>query len=357
MKVYVRFLILSFLKSFVFVSTIIYILIFILNLLTEFEFFRKIDVQYYFPIYLSLINSPSLLFEMFPFIFLISSQVFFINLMKSDQIQIFKYSGLKNSKILLILSFTSLFTGLIIVGLFYNLSSNLKSIYLDLKNNYTADDKYLAVITKNGLWIRDKINGKVSIINASKIDDKFLIQASITELDDEFNVKSHIETEKIDISQNQWIVFNPKIYSGNTKDDLKSINFQSNFDYKRIQSLFSNLSSMSIFELFKLKNNYDLLNLSTTEIQLQIHKIFSYPIYLCLMSILASIIMFNFKKQNNNTLKISFGLFLSVLIYYINNLLFVLGKTEKINISLSVWGPIIILIIINIIYNLRINEK
>ena len=357
MKVYVRFLILSFLKSFVFVSTIIYILIFILNLLTEFEFFRKIDVQYYFPIYLSLINSPSLLFEMFPFIFLISSQVFFINLMKSDQIQIFKYSGLKNSKILLILSFTSLFTGLIIVGLFYNLSSNLKSIYLDLKNNYTADDKYLAVITKNGLWIRDKINGKVSIINASKIDDKFLIQASITELDDEFNVKSHIETEKIDISQNQWIVFNPKIYSGNTKDDLKSINFQSNFDYKRIQSLFSNLSSMSIFELFKLKNNYDLLNLSTTEIQLQIHKIFSYPIYLCLMSILASIIMFNFKKLNNNTLKISFGLFLSVLIYYINNLLFVLGKTEKINISLSVWGPIIILIIINIIYNLRINEK
>ncbi len=357
MKVYVRFIILSFLKSFIFVSSVIYILIFILNLLTEFEFFRKIDVHYFFPIYLSLINSPSLLFEMFPFIFLLSSQVFFINLMKSDQIQIFKYSGLRNSKILLILSITSLFTGLIIIGLFYNLSSNLKSIYLDLKNNYTSDDKYLAVITNNGLWIRDKINGKVNIINASKIDNKFLIQASITELDDKFNVKSHIETEKIDISKNQWIVFNPKIYSGNTKNDLKSINFKSNFDYKRIQSLFSNLSSMSIFELFKLKNNYDLLNLSTTEIQLQIHKIFSYPFYLCLMSILASIIMFNFKKQYNNTLKISFGLFFSVVIYYINNLLYVLGKTEKINISLSVWGPIIILIIINIIYNLRINEK
>lgn len=357
MKVYIRYLILSFLKSFIFVSSIIYILIFILNLLTEFEFFREIDVHYYFPIYLSLINSPSLLFEMFPFIFLISSQAFFINLMKSNQIQIFKYSGLRNSKILLILFFTTILTGVLIIGLFYNLSSNLKSIYLDLKNNYTSDDKYLAVITNNGLWIRDKINGKVNIINASKIDNKFLIKASITELDDNFNVKSHIETEKIDISRNQWIVFNPRIYSGNTKNYLESINFNSNFDYKRIQSLFSNLSSMSIFELFKLKNNYDLLNLSTTEIQLQIHKIFSYPFYLCLMSILGSIIMFNFKKQYNNTLKISFGLFLSVLIYYINNLLYVLGKTEKINISLSVWAPIIILIIINIVYNLRINEK
>ena len=95
MKIYIKFLVFSFLKSLIFVSSIIYVLIFILNILTEFEFFREINVQYYLPIYLSLINSPSLLFEMFPFIFLISSQVFFINLMKNDQIQTFKYSGLK----------------------------------------------------------------------------------------------------------------------------------------------------------------------------------------------------------------------------------------------------------------------
>ena len=189
MRVYIKFLVKSFLKALIFVSFIIYILIFILNVLTEFEFFREIDVEYYFPIYLSLINSPSLLFEMFPFIFLISSQVCFINLMKNDQIQTFKYSGLKNSKILFILSLTSFLTGILIIALFYNLSSNLKNIYLDLKNNYTSDDKYLAVITNNGLWIKDNIDGKTNIINASKIDGEFLIEASITELDKNFNVK------------------------------------------------------------------------------------------------------------------------------------------------------------------------
>ena len=87
MKVYTKFLVASFLKSLIYVSSVIYILIFILNILTEFEFFRDINVKYYFPIYLSLINSPSLLFEMFPFIFLISSQVCFINLMKNDKLK------------------------------------------------------------------------------------------------------------------------------------------------------------------------------------------------------------------------------------------------------------------------------
>ena len=149
---------------------------------------------------------------MFPFIFLISSQVYFINLMKNDQIKTFKYSGLKNSKILFILSLISFLTGIAIIGLFYNLSSNLKNIYLDLKNNYTSDDKYLAVITNNGLWIKDNIDGQINIINASKIDGEFLVEASITKLDNNFNVIEHIEADKIDISSDNWKIFNPKIF-------------------------------------------------------------------------------------------------------------------------------------------------
>ncbi len=357
MKIYIQFIVKNFLKSLLFVSSIIFCLIFILNLLTEFEFFREIKIKYYFPIYLSLLNSPSLMFEMFPFIFLIASQACFINLMKNHQVETFKYSGLKNSKIVLILLLTSFLTGLIIIGIFYNLSSNLKNIYLELKNNYTSDDKYLAVITNNGLWIKDNVDGKINIINASKIDDKFLVEVSITELDNEFNVKRHIETEKIDISSNRWKVYKPTIFIGNEKNEIKSINFKSNFDYERIQSLFSNLSSLSIFELLQLKKNYNLLNLSTTEIKLQINKILSYPAYLCLMTLLACIIMFRFKKYQSNTLKISFGLFLSVLVYYMNNFMYIMGKTEKIDVIFSIWIPVIILIIINSIYTLKINEK
>ena len=46
------------------------------------------------------------------------------------------------------------------VCVFYK-SSNFKNIYLELKSNYIKYLKYLAVITKNGLWIKDKINNKI----------------------------------------------------------------------------------------------------------------------------------------------------------------------------------------------------
>ena len=66
---------------------------------------------------------------------------------------------MKNSKILILLSILSIVAGLLITILFYNLSSNLKNFYLELKSQYTTDGKYLAVITKND-WIKDEIDEK-----------------------------------------------------------------------------------------------------------------------------------------------------------------------------------------------------
>ena len=75
------------------------------------------------------------------------------------------------------------------------------------------------------------------------------------------------------------------------------------------------------------------------------------------MTIIASIIMFNTKSFKSNTLKISIGLFFSVLIYFVNNFFNVLGNTEKISIIASVWSPLIILSILNLLMIFQINEK
>ena len=109
--------------------------------------------------------------------------------------------------------------------------------------------------------------------------------------------------------------------------------------------------------LIELKRNYRSLNYSTTEVDLQIQKVISYPIYLMLMTILSSIIMFSTKNFTSNTLKISIGFFLSVIIYYINNFFMVMGKTEKINLLISIWVPLLFLLIINSIISYKLNEK
>ena len=357
MKTYIKFLINIFFRSFLYVVFTVLCLVFIINLLTELEFFRNINVGIFFTIYLSLINSPSMIFEIFPFILLITTQLFFIKLFNNDEIKIFKYSGLKNSRILTIITLFTLLIGLFTISIFYNASSNLKNFYLELKSNYTEDGKYLAVINKNGLWIRDKVDNKILIVNSSKIDDNFLIDNFITEFDSNYDVIRNIKSKKIDIKNNEWVIYNPEIYVKNNKQETNKIIIYSNFDNKRINSLFSNLSSLSFLELLELKNNYKMLNYSTVDIDLQIQKIISYPLYLVVMTVLSSIIMLNSKKYRSNTLKISIGLFLCVIIYYFNNLFSVLGTTDKINHILSVWVPLIFLSSISMLATIKINEK
>ena len=169
MNTYIKFLTYTFYKSLFFVFFVMGSLVYILNLLSELDFFKDINIEIYFPLFLSLLNSPAMLFEMLPFIFLITTQLFFIKLFNNNEIEVFKYSGLKNTKIILILSIISILTGLFASTLFYNFSSNFKNIYLKLKSQYTADGKYLAVITKNGLRIKHIANKKnwrmVELIN------------------------------------------------------------------------------------------------------------------------------------------------------------------------------------------------
>ncbi len=118
MNTYIKFLIRTYLFSFLNVFIIAFSLILILNLLTELDFFKNENVSTYFPLYLSILNVPSLVFEMFPFIFLISTQLFFHNLFNYNQINTLKYSGLKNSKILIIINSLTFILGIIIIIFF-----------------------------------------------------------------------------------------------------------------------------------------------------------------------------------------------------------------------------------------------
>ena len=357
MKTYIKFLINLFNISLLKIFITFFIIILITNILEQIEFFKNIDLSFFYLFFLSLLNTPSVLFEILPFIYLLGTQVFFIHLIDKNELQVFKYSGLNNIKIIKILGLYSFILGIIMVIFFYNGSSILKNSYLLIKNNYSDDNKYLAVITENGLWIKDEINDNINIINARQVNNEFLLNVSITKFNKDFDLVEVLQSERVDITSKKWKIFNPITLKGNSQSTLNELILHSNFDLQKINSLFSNLSSLSIIDLITLRKSYMSLNYSVTDINSHLLKIVSYPVYLTLITIFSAIIMFNIGYQKNTFYKITLGIFLSVIIYYINNFLSVLGTNEKIPVTLSIFLPLIILSIINFISIIKLNEK
>ena len=60
-------------------------LAFILNIFEEINFFKDMDVSITLPIFLTFLNIPSVIFDIFPFIFLITAQFAFIKLMEQKR--------------------------------------------------------------------------------------------------------------------------------------------------------------------------------------------------------------------------------------------------------------------------------
>ena len=122
MKTYIKFLINLFNISFFRVFFIFFGIIFITSILEQVDFFRSIELNFFYLIFLSFLNTPSIVFEILPFIFLISTQFFFIALINKNELEIFKYIGLDNFKIIKIIGTYSFVLGLLFVIIFYNIS-------------------------------------------------------------------------------------------------------------------------------------------------------------------------------------------------------------------------------------------
>ena len=353
-----KFLTQLFLKKIFLVFFVFLCLVFVLNLFDEVSFFKDISSNIFLPLIVTSLNSPSIIYLIFPFIFLIAAQLFFIDLIEKNELDLFKINGYTNIKIVSFIALISFVLGIFIVLIFYNFSSKLKFIYLDIKNSYSLDDKYLAVINQNGLWIKDVINDETYIINATKIEEGTIKNVTISIYNKDFDILKIISSNTVDISQNDWVIKKPTIFvENNSSKSEQDVILNTNFNIFKINNLFKNLSALNFYQLYRLKKDYLNINYSFQEIDIHIKKLISYPIYLTIMSVLSSILMLNIKRNNSQIIYLIIGIFSSVTIYYINVLSQTLGTNGAIPLDLSIWMPIIILSIIIMIGLVRINEK
>ena len=354
---YKKYIFKKFLLSIGKVTLVFSSVVIIMNLFEEISFFRNSEEFILLPIYLTLLNMPSVLFEIFPFIFLIGTLFFFIEIIDKDEINILKLYGVTNLKIIQLLGLLTFAIGFFILIFFYNISSNLKFFYFDIKNQYTKDDKYLAVVTGNGLWIRDEVEDFVNYINADKLDNDKLYGVTISQFDKNFQIKKVIISKEVEISTNNWILKNPIVNSENNSKSYDQIEFFSNFDKKRMLSIFDNLSSLDLFKLEELKKDYEMLGYNTEMINGYKHKLYTYPLYLAIMVCIGSILMLNIKHNKSKVVNITLGITISVIIYYINYFFNVIIETKDVPYLTSIWGPQIILSLIIMTNLIRINEK
>ena len=350
----------EFFKIVINTSLIFFCLGFVLNLFEEINFFKDLEVGLNIPIILSFLFVPSLLYNMFPFVILISGIWFFLRIKKTDEIIALKVSGISNFSIIIIPSIVSIILGILIITAFNPITSVLVKKYEIIKGSYEKDQEYLAAITVNGIWIKEKNINKNNIIRSSNLNNENLIRVTIYEFDKENNFVKRIEAKSANISSFNWILKDVTIIDadGNyLSSNISRLDYISMYDIQKIKSLYSNLDTISFWDL---KNEIQLLEArgySTREMEAKFQRSFAFPFFLLSMVLLSGVFTLGMTFKENNWSYVFIAIITSVLIFYFNDFSAALGKTEKLPILISVWMPIAIIFIFSGAGVIHANQK
>jgi lipopolysaccharide export system permease protein len=358
-----RYIINEYIKSLFVVIAVMLSIILLINLLDEFNFFKsKKDLKFIFFIIFTILKIPNVLINLFPFIVLFGGIVFYLKIYNHNEVISLRVMGYSNIQIILIPALTSFVIGYIIVFLIVPFSSSMLRYYEDLRSEYN-ETKNLVFVNETGIWILDKNEKEKNIIRIEKISKDFsaVSQITIYNYDSSNNFIKRIDATEGLIKDKNWQLNKVHIISSNKKNNkenyLNNYNYISNVNISELKNVYKNTDTTSLLDINKEMTLLEDKGYSSIDLRIRYQKLISFPIYLLAMSILSGLMIINLGKTSNYLKYGSYGVIISIIIYFLNDLSITIAKSGIISVDFSVWIPIFLIILINLIGITQVNAK
>jgi lipopolysaccharide export system permease protein len=358
-----RYIINEYIKSLFVVIAVMLSIILLINLLDEFNFFKsKKDLKFIFFLIFTVLKIPNVLINLFPFIVLFAGIVFYLKIYNHNEVISLRVMGYSNLQIILIPALTSFVIGYVIVFLIVPFSSSMLRYYEDLRSEYN-ETKNLVFVNETGIWILDKNEKEKNIIRIEKINKDFSVVSQITiyNYDTSNNFIRRIDATEGTIKDKNWLLSKVNIISINKKNNkdnyLNNYNYTSNVNISELKNVYKNTDTTSLLDINKEMLILEDKGYSTIDLRIRYQKLISFPIYLLAMSILSGLMIINLGKTSNYLKYGSYGVIISIIIYFLNDLSITIAKSGIISVDFSVWIPIFLIILINLVGITQVNAK
>ena len=270
--------------------------------------------------------------------------------------------GYSNIQIILIPALTSFVIGYFLIFFFVPFSSSFLKYYEEIKSEYN-ETKNLIFINQTGIWILDKNDKEKNIIRIEKIDKDFskIEKITIYNYNNNNDFIKRIDAEEGLINKKKWELEKINIISSsnrkNRENYLRNFTYETNIDINEIKNIYKNTDTTSLFDLNKEILLLEDKGYSSIDLRIRYQKLISFPIYLLAMSILSGLMIINLGKTSNYLRYGLYGVIISIIIYFLNDLSITIAKSGIISVDFSVWIPIFLIILINLIGITQVNAK
>jgi lipopolysaccharide export system permease protein len=335
----------------------------LITLLDEFNYFKtNQNLKFITFIIFTFLKIPNLLFNLFPFIVLFSGIVFYLKIYNFNEVISLRIMGYSNIQIILIPALTCFILGYLIIFMIVPFTSSMLKYYEKLKTE-NEKSQNLVFVNETGIWIIDKNENDKNIIRIDKIDRNFsnIKQITIYNYDKDNNFIKRIDANEGSINDTNWQLSKVNIISSYNKKT--SENYFNNYTYKsnikinELKNIYKNTETASLLDINKEMLILEDKGYSITDLRIRYQKLISFPIYILAMSILSGLMIINLGKTSNYLKYGSYGVIISIIIYFLNDLSITIAKSGIISVDFSVWIPIFLIILVNLVGIVQVNAK
>ncbi len=337
-------------------------LVLLTNYVQELVYFKDKNIEeiYFKALLLTVSKTLSIIITLSPFLFLFSGIHFFVKLTRKNEISPLKLSGFSNNFICLLPSIYSFFLGILIIIILTPVSSKLSKYYESSKQRYNNNDN-LIILSPTGLWLKQENNeNNHIIIRADKTSDqdfKILKNITIYKVAKNNLFLERLDSEEAKIEEKQWILKNTYISKDEKQIFYEDLVFKTSINFKHLKEFFTNSEVYSVWDINKEINLIQKYGYFGYELIIAFNKYLALPFLLFAMIMISSHFTINLNYNLNIFAYAFIGILLGILIYFLIDISIALGKGGKIPLVLSVWFPVLVVLLLSS-YNLfNVNEK
>jgi lipopolysaccharide export system permease protein len=233
--------------------------------------------------------------------------------------------------------------GIIAVTVFNPIASFTQAAYEKLEGHILRQGSDQLSLSNSGLWLRQSDqHGDQIVIHAGKTTSQQLILDPVTLFffNGETQFTARIDAEKARLESGDWVIQNGVRWSPNEPPQaFEELRLETTLTPRKIEESFADPDTMSFWDLPEFISLLEQSGFSAQRHRLQFNVLLARPFLLCTMVLVAATFSLRMQRRGGATLMIVSGVITGFLLYFLSDVIFALGLSAKVPVTLAAWTP------------------
>jgi lipopolysaccharide export system permease protein len=281
--------------------------------------------------------------DVMPFAILFGTMLVFWRLTRSHELVAARAAGVSVWGFLTPAVLVALLVGIVAVAVFNPIASTMQASYEKLETRIlrmTADPLSLS---NAGLWLRqsDAAGGQI-VLHGDKLPSPDLLLRNVTLffLSRTSQFTSRVEAESARLDRGFWVVENGQRFRpGEPAEPFGELRLPTSLTASKIEESLASPDTMSFWELPGFITLLEQSGFSAQRHRLHFNVMLARPFLFCAMVLVAATFSLRMQRRGGAVMLLVSGVAVGFLLYFLSDIVFALGLSNKIPVLLAAWAP------------------